>query len=73
MDVAEELNTDNYSEALQGFCATFHVLRDRIKANDAANFGARFPILLAGYFYEGWNPAEVPAAYRNKKDFLDAV
>lgn len=73
MEVAEELGTDNYSEALQGFRATIHVLRDRFRVNDATNMGAQLPILLSGYFYEGWNPAEVPVAYRNRKDFQDAV
>lgn len=73
MEVAEELGTENYSEALQGFRATIHVLRDRVKVNDATNLGAQLPVLLAGYYYEGWNSAQVPVALRNKKDFLDAV
>ncbi|WP_340105278.1 DUF2267 domain-containing protein [Rhodohalobacter sp. 8-1] len=73
IEVSEELGTDDYSKALQGFRATIHVLRDRVKVNDATNLGSQLPVLLAGYYYEGWNPAEVPVAHRNKKDFLDAV
>lgn len=73
IEVAEELGVDDYSKALQGFRATIQVLRDRVKVNDATNLGAQFPVLLAGYYYEGWNPAEVPVPHRNKKDFLDAV
>lgn len=72
-DVAEEMNTDNMSSALQASRATLQALRDRLPANQAAHVGAQLPLLIAGYFYEGWKPINTPTKERSMEDFMDKV
>lgn len=72
-DVAQELNTDNKRRAFQGLRAMLHVLRDRIPLGEAANLGAQLPILLAGFYYEGWKPESTPTKSRTKTAFLEEI
>ena len=72
-DVARELNTDNKRKAFQGLRAMLHVLRDRIPLGEAANLGAQLPILLAGFYYEGWKPESTPNKSRTKTAFLEEI
>jgi uncharacterized protein (DUF2267 family) len=48
----------------------FHVLRDRLPVNEAAQLAAQLPHLLRGVFYEGWNPSRTPQTYRDRETFL---
>jgi hypothetical protein len=48
-------------------------LRDRLKVEEAVQFGAQFPMLVRGFDYEGWRPAQVPLRIRRKEQFLDTV
>lgn len=70
-DVATELGWDDKHKAFQGLRATLHVLRDRLTVGEAANLGAQLPILLAGFYYEGWKPERTPNRERTKEAFLD--
>lgn len=72
-DVAQELGTDNKRKAFQGLRAMLHLLRDRIPLGEAANLGAQLPILLAGFYYEGWKPESTPNKSRTKAEFLDEL
>lgn len=69
-DVARELNTDNKRRAFQGLRAMLHVLRDRIPLGEAANLGSQLPLLLAGFYYEGWKPESTPTKSRTKAAFI---
>jgi uncharacterized protein (DUF2267 family) len=69
-DVARELGTDDKRKAFQGLRATLHLLRDRIPLGEAANLGSQLPILLAGFYYEGWKPESTPTKSRTKAAFL---
>jgi uncharacterized protein (DUF2267 family) len=53
--------------------ATLHAVRDRIGPDNAVHLGAQLPILMRGFYYEGWHPAGTPAKVRHKQDFLDYV
>jgi uncharacterized protein (DUF2267 family) len=72
-DVAKELSTDDKHKAFQGLRATLHVLRDRLNLGEAANLGAELPILLAGFYFEGWKPENNPTKERTKEEFLDRL
>ena len=57
------LGTDNRVVAYRMLRAWLHVVRDRLPAEAAANFGTQLPVLLRGVVYEGWNPTYVPTRY----------
>lgn len=72
-DVAKELNLDDKHKAFQGLRATLHTLRDRLTVGEAANLGAELPILLSGFYYEGWKPERTPVKTRSRQEFLEVL
>jgi uncharacterized protein (DUF2267 family) len=48
-------------------------LRDRLTVEEAVHLGAQLPILLRGFYYEGWKLTQKPVKERHKSDFLDHV
>ena len=59
--------------AYQLLRATLHAFRDRIGPENAVHFGAQLPMLIRGFYYEGWQPGKPPAKTRHLNDFLDAI
>lgn len=47
-----------------------HALRDRLTVEEAVQLGAQLPMLVRGFYYEGWNPKGKPRKERHKEDFL---
>jgi uncharacterized protein (DUF2267 family) len=48
-------------------------VRDRIGPENAVHLGAQLPMLIRGFYYEGWHFAGTPAKLRHMDDFLDYV
>lgn len=71
--LAETLGTDDRNQAYLALRAVLHAVRDRIPPDEAAQFAAQLPMLIRGFFYEGWHPAHKPRKYRHKREFLDQV
>ncbi|MFZ3179235.1 MAG: DUF2267 domain-containing protein [Methylocystis silviterrae] len=53
--------------------ATLHALRDRLTAHEAAQFGAQLPMLIRGFYYDGWHMTDRAPAERTKSAFLGHV
>jgi uncharacterized protein (DUF2267 family) len=53
--------------------ATLHVFRDRIGPENAVHFGAQLPMLIRGFYYEGWQINKSPTKTRHLDDFLNAI
>ena len=53
--------------------ATLHALRDRITIDEVAQLGAQLPMLMRGFYYEGWDPRLVPPKERHADQFLARI
>jgi len=47
-----------------------HAVRDRLTVNESAQLAAQLPMLMRGFYYEGWRPSTVPNDKRTVADFL---
>ena len=47
-----------------------HALRDRLTVEEAVQLGAQLPMLVRGFYYEGWTFKGKPHKERHKEDFL---
>jgi uncharacterized protein (DUF2267 family) len=72
-DLAEELRWEDQHQAYLAFRATLHALRDRLTVEEAAHLGAQLPMLVRGFYYEGWSPAGKPVKERHKEEFCTHV
>jgi hypothetical protein len=45
---------DDGPSAYRFLGATLHALRDRLSAHEAVQFGGRPPMLIRGFYYDGW-------------------
>ena len=72
-DVAEEIKIEDKNITFIGIKAVLHALRDRLPLEEAAQLGSHFPLLLAGFYYQGWKPAATPTKERSIEDFLAKV
>ncbi|MBI1902553.1 MAG: DUF2267 domain-containing protein [Planctomycetia bacterium] len=64
--------TDKH-KAYYALRVVLHALRDRLPVNDAAHLGAQLPMLVRGFYYEGWRPADKPLKERSQEEFLAHV
>mgnify|MGYP006280611133 CR=1 FL=1 len=71
--VQEKVHLNNEEEAYVVLRAVLHTLRDRLTVNEAADFGAQLPLLLAGVYYNGWSPKDKPVKMKSKEEFVAHV
>jgi uncharacterized protein (DUF2267 family) len=67
------LDWDDRERAYHALRAVLHAVRDRLPPNEAVDFGAQLPMLVRGFFYDGWHPADKPLKYRHKQPFLERI
>lgn len=53
--------------------ATLHALRDRLTVEEVAQLAAQLPMLIRGFYYEGWDPSGKPLRERHKEQFLSHI
>lgn len=64
---------ESEGQAYSAFRAVLHSLRDRLIAEEAVQLGAQLPMLIRGFYYEGWKLSLAPNRERTKAAFLDSV
>jgi uncharacterized protein (DUF2267 family) len=59
--------------AYRGMRATLHAVRDRLTVEEVAQLAAQLPMLMRGFYYEGWDPTAKPLKVRQREAFLDYI
>ncbi len=72
-DVLDRLGWQDRQRAYHALRAVLHALRDRLPVDQVAALAAQLPMLVRGFFYEGWHPHGKPARERHREDFLAHV
>jgi uncharacterized protein (DUF2267 family) len=72
-DLMDRLGWHDKHRAYVALRAVLHALRDRISVEDASHLAAQLPMLIRGFYYEGYHPAGKPVADRKKTEFLARV
>ena len=66
----DRMGEDDRHHAYTALRSTLQALRDRLPVNEAAHLGAQLPMLVRGFYYEGWHPAGTPVKERGKDEFV---
>jgi uncharacterized protein (DUF2267 family) len=72
-DLRQVLGWQDRHKAYLAFRVTLHALRDRLTVEEVAQLGAQLPMLIRGFYHEGWNPTGKPLRVRHKEQFLAQI
>jgi uncharacterized protein (DUF2267 family) len=70
--VEDRFGWDDRNKAYLALRAVLHALRDRLTPEHAASLGAQLPMLVRGFYFEGWRPSQAPRKM-NKAEFIGEV
>jgi uncharacterized protein (DUF2267 family) len=71
-DIRQLLEWESDQRAYLALRAVLHTLRDRLPVVEAVHLGSQLPMLVRGFYYEGWTPQDKPLKF-NHNEFLLAV
>lgn len=74
-DIKQELGWDesDHERAFKALRTVLQALRDRMTVEEISDFAAQLPMLVRGFYYEGWNPAKTPVTERKADEFIKHV
>jgi uncharacterized protein (DUF2267 family) len=58
-------------EALAVLRVVLHQLRDRLSVEEAVDLAQQLPIIVRGFYFEGWQPSRVPSKVHSRRQLAD--
>lgn len=71
--IARSMGSTDMERSYMILRAVLHAVRDRLIPDEAIHFGAQLPMLVRGFYYEGWHPHDKPRRYRHKAELLEQI
>jgi uncharacterized protein (DUF2267 family) len=72
-DLMRVMDWQDRQKAYLATRATLHALRDRLTVPEVVQLGAQLPMLVRGFYYEGWRPDGAHLKERHKEQFLSKI
>ncbi len=72
-DLAARTGSEDKRQTLRLMRAVLRAIRDHIPHTEAAHLSAQLPVLVRGFYWEGWRPAATPVHPRGREAFVGAV
>ncbi|RJQ30674.1 DUF2267 domain-containing protein [Candidatus Parcubacteria bacterium] len=71
-DIEDYFGWKDRNKAYLALRVVLHTLRDRLPVEAAAAFGAQLPMLVKGFYYDGWKPSAAPLKM-SKAEFIGEI
>ncbi len=72
-ELMEEMGWEDRRRAYLGLRLVLQAIRDHLAVDEAVHLGAQLPMLVRGFYYEGWRPSRTPARDRGVDAFLRRI
>ena len=72
-EICELLHWYDRQMAYHALRAVLHAVRDRLPVAEAVHLGAQLPMLIRGFYYDSWKPAQTPVKIKTTQEFYDVV
>lgn len=72
-EIREPLGWEENGRAYLLLRTTLHAVRDWLPMGEATDLAAQLPLLVRGFYFDGWKPSKTPAKPHNKQEFVARV
>lgn len=72
-DLASRPPFETREQAYSLLRAVLHAVRDRLTPEEVAHLGSQLPMMVRGFYFEGWRPALAPNDFHTEDEFLEHV
>lgn len=72
-ELADRLDWSSKRSALRLLRLTLSRIRDHLQPDELAQMSAQLPVMIRGFFFEGWVPKKTPIKERHGDDFVAVI